>query len=80
MTIIIHVCGRLENGPPLEDILIQSSEPMNECYLIWKTDVIKDPEKRRLCWINQAILHAITNARIRERQREIQHTEGGDLH
>ena len=38
-------------------------------------DVIKDPEKRRLCWINQAILHAITNARIRERQREIRHTE-----
>ena len=36
MMIIIHVCGRLEDGPPLEDILIQSSEPMNECYLIWK--------------------------------------------
>ena len=42
-------------------------------------DVIKDPETRRLCWINQVILHAITNACIRERQRESQHTEGGDL-
>lgn len=42
-------------------------------------DVIKDPEKRRLCWINQAILHAITNALRRERRREIQHAEGGDL-
>lgn len=42
-------------------------------------NVIKDPEKKRLCWINQAILHAITNSFIRERQREIQHTEGSDL-
>lgn len=42
-------------------------------------DVVKDPEKRRLCWINQAILHAITNALRRGRRREIQHAEGGDL-
>ena len=28
-------------------------------------DVIEGPEKKRLCWINQAILHTITNSLIR---------------